>query len=183
MKTNYSKAALAAALAGSLCAAIEGQGQATKTLEVKPNVAIKKEWNARWQKQTIDFTKAQGLLSTFASGSLSAVTAVSVDIPILAKQRRIIWVQVPVAASKIVKIQGWARERMPFPDYPWHECPFEYGKECGQVNGGEIAPGGIAFLPYSVKDNGDGTTLIGADCMNWSGTLIRLARISVDYVP
>jgi hypothetical protein len=113
----------------------------------------------------------------------ATLTAISVDTPIHANQRQVVWVQVPATKDKILTngIHGWARERMPAADYPWHECPFELGKQCGQVNGGSITPGGIAFLPYTIIDNGDGTTLVGADCMNWSGTLIRLTRISVEY--
>jgi len=80
-------------------------------------------------------------------------------------------VVVPPNAT-ITNIRVYSRENIA--GYPWKECPIALGQQCPQG-------GNAALPPRVVRDESDQSFVVWVPVMNWSGGLVRLFRIVVEY--
>ncbi len=155
-----------------------------KTLDPKIDEHFEKFWLGNEKERKDEFDYNQKMLR----GSAAQPICQSIwDLTVLPAHGDYVQVQVPVPPAKIVAIKGWVRERMPYPAYPWHPCPFSSQNpplQCGQVPPtAPASPGGAWYLPYYVSTQLDGTALVRAPAQNASGTLERIFRLEVDYNP
>jgi len=168
-------------------------GPAARAQEKLPPLKLSSEvrlqFEAEWRKRQAQFTETLKTLNldpdaTVSDGppAVKASTAEVVAGPLGQVQMH---VTVPVKRAGIRAIKATAQERLP--KSPWWPCPFSLAQQisqCGQmppVN--TIRPGGIAFLPYTVTDLDDGTTMVETVVFNWVGPpYARNAKLEIDYL-
>jgi hypothetical protein len=179
-KLKYLRAAVVIAFVLSAAA---GQNQP----ETDEEQVSRKDWEAEWKARLPAFQRTLKTLQLEAKAPPvpQCVGVAMFDWLNYPKGRAITSVTIPVGRARIKAIKGFVRETAD-PKSPWWQCPFELGKECGQIASpnnpnADIHPGGAAYLPFTVTDLFDGTTTVSAENLNWSGHLIREFRLEVDY--
>lgn len=146
-------------------------------------------FEAEWQKQQLQFTETLKTLNLDPDAKVSAgppaLGASLAQVVVGSSSQVPMYAVVPVKRDRIRAIKSFAQDK--FPKSPWWPCPFgtiQQMPQCGQIPPvNAIHPGGIGFLPYTVTDLDDGTTMVETVVFNWAAApYARNARLEIDYL-
>jgi hypothetical protein len=146
-----------------------------------------KKWRDEWRKREGEFQQTLKTLNLRSEPALPPGECIGASIYQLTVDGGtggFVQVVAPVGRAIITDIKGFARESNP--GSTWWQCPFQAGKQCGEIVAGNnptaaIHPGGTAFMPFSIQDLDDGKTLIRAQVVGWAAGYTRDIRIEIDY--
>ena len=168
-------------------------GPAARAQEKHPPLTLDRDFRllfeAEWEKRQLQFTETLKTLNldpdTKVSAGPPAIGASIAQVVVGSSSQVQMHVVVPVKRVRIRAIKSFAQDG--FTNSPWWPCPFgtvQQMPQCGQIPPvNAIHPGGIGFLPYTVIDLDDGTTMIEAVVFNWAGApYARNARVEIDYL-
>jgi hypothetical protein len=168
-------------------------GPVARAQENLPPLKLDREFRllfeAEWQKRQLQFTETLKKLNldpdTKVSAGPPAIGASITQVVVGFSSQVQMHVVVPVKRARIRTIKSSAQDG--FPNSPSWPCPFgtvQQMPQCGQIPPvNAIHPGGIGFLPYTVIDLDDGTTMVETVVFNWVGApYARNARVEIDYL-
>ena len=149
-------------------------------------LANEKIWKEGWQKGADKFQQTLKTMNLRAAAepAKECIGASVWQWAMGGRDRGPIKVLAPVPRAQIRAVKAFARDSVA--GAPWWQCPFELGKQCGQITASNnpssaVKPGGIAWLPFELQDLDDNKTMVTAEVLGWAG-IARDIRLEVDYV-